>query len=95
MENINDQDKEVMDITSDTSEEDSITTSTTSNTSIPLRRSEWISKPPKRYQDESFANIAIADEPQTFEEAINHPIYKDEWKEAIQAEYISLMDNRI
>ena len=32
-------------------------------------------------------------EPQSYEEAINHPVYAKEWVMAIQEEYESLMKN--
>ena len=86
---------EVEDINDIIEQQDTSTTiSTSTPISTPPRKSQRISKPPKRYQDESFANIAIEEEPQTFDEAINHPTYKEKWEEAIQVEYQSLLDNQ-
>src|SRR5579871_3456526 len=71
-------------------------TSTTTPITTTLRKSQRISKPPIRFAEESYANIAmtIYKEPQTLQEAINHPTHGKQWEEAIQYEYKSLIDNQ-
>jgi hypothetical protein len=39
-------------------------------------------------------NIKAQLEPQMFEEAVNHPVYGKQWKQAIHDEYNSIMKNQ-
>ena len=58
--------------------------------------------PPARYEPEEWTRYAAhmsttmwseSMEPQNYQEAINHPLYKKEWELAIKEEYESLMSN--
>jgi hypothetical protein len=61
-------------------------------------------EPIKRFRDEPYygqqrhtakiAKIMDEDEPKMLNEAINHPQHGEQWKEAIQAEYDSIMKNQ-
>jgi hypothetical protein len=45
------------------------------------------------YKADTMWNESTSIEPQSYEEAVNHPVYGKEWTAAIQEEYDSLMKN--
>jgi Reverse transcriptase (RNA-dependent DNA polymerase) len=74
----------------------------------PQLRPQRTRKAPDRYSPEPFTKIAKSHvykadttmwnesafiEPQSYEDAVNHPLYSKEWTAAIQEEYDSLMKN--